>query len=56
MDAILSAIGANTEQSQKMVTNTQPDTKSSTQSPRQSDTSALTDIQNSNPFKTRKGQ
>ena len=56
MDAILSAIGANTEQSQKMATNTQPDTKSITQSPKQSDTSALTDIQNSNPFKTRKGQ
>ena len=56
MDAILSAIGANTEQSQKIATNTKPDTKSSTQSPKQSDTSALTDIQNSNPFKTRKGQ
>ena len=56
MDAILNAIGANTEQSQKMATNTQPDTKSSTQSPKQSDTIALTDIQKSNPFKTRKGQ
>ena len=56
MDAILSAIGANTEQSQKMATNTQPDAKSSTQSPKQSDTIALTDIQKSNPFKTRKGQ
>ena len=31
-------------------------TKSSTQSPKQSDTIALTAIQNSNPFKTRKGQ
>ena len=56
MDAILSAIGANTEQSQKIETNTQHDTKSSTQTPKQSDTIALTAIQNSNQFKNRKGQ
>lgn len=56
MNAILSAIGANTEQYQKTAINTQPDTKSSAQSQKQSDISALTSIQNSNPFKTRKGQ
>lgn len=56
MNAILSTIGANTEQYQKTAINTQPDAKSSAQSQKQSDISALTSIQNSNPFKTRKGQ
>lgn len=56
MNAILSAIGVNTEQSQKMATNTQPDTKSSSQLPKQSETSGIEAIQSSNPFKSRKGQ
>lgn len=56
MDAILSAIGANTEQSQKMATNTQHDTKSSAQAQKQSETSEIASIQSSNPFKSRKGQ
>ena len=56
MNAILSVIGENTEQSQKMATNTKSDTKSSAQSQKQSDTSGIAVIQSSNPFKSRKGQ
>ena len=56
MDAILNAIGANSAQVAKSEVNVQQDTKASVKQSKQSDTSALTDIQNSNPFKTRKGQ
>lgn len=56
MNAILSAIGESTEQSKKMATNTQPDTKSSAQVQKTSYTSGIAAIQSSNPFKSRKGQ
>ena len=56
MDAILNAIGANIAQVAKSEVNVQQDTKAGLNQSKQSDTSALTSIQNSNPFKTRKGQ
>lgn len=56
MNAILSTIGANTEQYQKTAINTQHDAKSSAQSQKQSETSEIASIQSSNPFKSRKGQ
>lgn len=56
MDAILNAIGANIAQVAKSEVNVQQDTKVGLNQSKQSDTSALTSIQNSNPFKTRKGQ
>lgn len=56
MDAILNAIGANSAQVEKSEVKVQQDTKASVNQSKQSDTSALTAIQNSNPFKNRKGQ
>ena len=56
MDAILNSIGANIAQVAKSEVNVQQDTKAGLNQSKQSDTSALTSIQNSNPFKTRKGQ
>ena len=56
MDAILNAIGSNSAQVEKSEVKVQQDTKVGLNQSKQSDTSALTSIQNSNPFKTRKGQ
>ena len=56
MDAILNAIGSNSVQVEKSEVKVQQDTKVGLNQSKQSDTSALTSIQNSNPFKTRKGQ
>lgn len=56
MNAILSAIGANTAKSSKVETNNQHYTKSSAQAQKQSETSEIASIQSSNPFKSIKGQ
>lgn len=56
LNTIIGALGANTAQSSKTETNTQPDQKQSAQAPKSSDTSGISAIQSANPFKTKRGQ